>query len=427
MKRLIVIMVLAGIAASGFAAGQQESAGAGTGPVTLTLLEVPEQMWEGFKAVIAEWEKRTGNKMEVQILPNDQIYPVLISRINAGEAPDIYMSDGRALEFTLPPGSMARLNERPFFSAIPDATKELLVTSDGSLPYIPLVPLNAAGVAYNKKIYRDAGVSEPKNRKEFIAVCEKIKQAGVAPLNYQGASGHAWGVGFWFMPIAAYYDKYFAPKDYWDQMNTNKRKFSDNQFYVSGLQQLVEYVDKGFVNKDPLSTTFDNTKDNMAYGKVAMTVAAEWIYGPVMERTPDFEMGFYPLPVEDDREGIMASFIGTGISVWNGSKKKEVALQFMDFLCTKEMQELFYTLTPGTPIFPSAKVKLTPIGESITRYSERGLASPRWQMYDKLYLHTEFTKLMQDLVNKQKSPKQVMEAYDRARVMAGQQKNLPGF
>jgi raffinose/stachyose/melibiose transport system substrate-binding protein len=425
MKRYIVLLLLLVIAVFGFTEGQQEP-GKKEG-VTLTLLEVPEQMWDGFKAVIEEWEKRTGNKMEVQILPNDQIYPVLISRINAGQGPDIYMSDGRALEFTLPPGSMAALNGRPFFDEIPDATKALLLTSDGKLPYIPLVPINAAGIAYNMKIYRELGLSVPENRREFITVCQKIKGTGVAPLNYQAASGHAWGMGFWFMPIAAFYDKYYASEGYWDKMNTNQVTFGENDFYETGLEQLVEYIDMGFVNKDPLSTTFDVTKDNIAYGKTAMGLVAEWIYGPVMERTPDFEMGFFPLPVEDNREGVLASFIGTGISVWSGSKNKETALEFMDFLCTKEMQEKFYTLTPGTPIFPYAKVKLTPIGEAITEYSQKGLASPRWQMYDKLYLHTEFTKLMQDLVNKQKTPGEIMEAYDRARVRAGQQKNLEGF
>ena len=112
-------------------------------------------------------------------------------------------------------------------------------------------------------------------------------------------------MGFWFLPVAAFDDKYYAPDGYWDKMNTNKVKFADNKLYETGLEQLVEYLDRGFVNKDPLSTTFDVTKDNIAYGKAAMGLVAEWIYGPVMERTPDFEMGFFPMPIEDDRPGVL--------------------------------------------------------------------------------------------------------------------------
>ena len=94
-----------------------------------------------------------------------------------------------------------------------------------------------------------------------------------------------------------YYDKYSADPDHWEKLNTNKRKFADVDFYVKGLEQLLEYVELGYANEDLLETTFDMTKANFANGKVAMCLVAEWIVGAVNKINPDFEMGFFPLPI----------------------------------------------------------------------------------------------------------------------------------
>jgi len=391
------------------------------------MLIPPEMTYEGLKAVIADWETKTGNTIDVQNLSGDQLYFVLNSRISGGDGPDFFMSLGKSDEYTLDVSIIEPFNDRPWYKDIPDSVKKLMTYSDGTMPYIPTVPINAAGLAYNKKMFRDLGIDLPKNRKEFLAACETIKNAGVTPLNYQGAPGHEWGLGFWTHAGFSYYDKYYADADHWTKMNNNQKGFTDVPFYEKTLGQMVEYIDLGYVNEDWLSTTFDMTKERLANGEVAMAFVAEWIYGPVMTLNPDFEMGFFPLPVEDDKEGVLSGFIGGGLSVWKDSKNKEAALDFIDFLCTKEMQEKFYTITPGTPIFPYVDVPLTPVGEAIMKYSSEEKASPRFIVYDRIYLHADFNKLLQEMLSKVKTPKEFLAAYEKARDQAGQQKEMTGF
>jgi len=187
MKKITFVVIILLSATLMFAGGQGDTKAAEEkGPVTLQLMEVQEQMWDGFVAVIADWEAKTGNKIEVNLIPGNQIEQVLISRLNAKEAPDIFMSQGASFENLLPPGAVAPLNDRPFADRIPDSIKQMMYYSDGSIPYIPLVSLNGEGVAYNKKIFRDLGIAEPTNRIEFLAACETIKNAGIVPLIYQG-------------------------------------------------------------------------------------------------------------------------------------------------------------------------------------------------------------------------------------------------
>ena len=105
MKRTVLATAIILASVLAFGSGQDDVAA--DGPVTLQLMEVQEQMWDGFVAVIADWEAATGNKIEVTLIPGNQIEQVLISRINADEAPDIFMSQGASYENLLPPGSVA--------------------------------------------------------------------------------------------------------------------------------------------------------------------------------------------------------------------------------------------------------------------------------------------------------------------------------
>ncbi len=411
-----------------FSNGKQEQPVETVGPKTITMLSIPELMSaEGFKAVIAEWEERTGNRMEVQILPDDQVNQVLVQRLNAGEGPDIFETNGKGAEFYLPPNSVEPLNDRPWAEKIPVATLELMTYSDGTLPYVPLVPLNAAGIAYNKTIFADLGLTEPKNRLEFVSIMEKIKKAGLVALIFQGAPGASWNLRHWMDPTFAYYDKYLAAPDHWEKLNSNELKFSDVDFYVQGMQYLRDYIEEGYTNDDILSVNFTMTSSRLAKGEVVMACAAEWIVAPVMQINPDFEFGFFPLPVVDDKEGVLASFVGFGISVWKGSRNKATALDFIDFLCSKEMQELYYTITPGTPIFPYADVPSTPIGRAITEHVNRNNAAPRLMVNDKLFVQPVYDKLLQSLATGDSTPREILASYDAERQRAGQQRGVPGF
>jgi len=82
-KRLFVFILILLSAGLSFAAGDKEaSVQEPEGPVTITLLIQPEMMWDGFKAVIADWEEKTGNTIDVQNLGGDQLFLVLTSRVN---------------------------------------------------------------------------------------------------------------------------------------------------------------------------------------------------------------------------------------------------------------------------------------------------------------------------------------------------------
>jgi len=224
-----------------------------------------------------------------------------------------------------------------------------------------------------------------------------------------------------------YYDKYYAEDGHWDKLNTNKKKYSDVAFYEKGLTNLLEYIELGYVNENYMETTFDMTKSGFANGEFAMCLVAEWIVGAVAAINPDFEMGFFPLPMEDDKEGVIARFIGTGISVWNDSPNKDVALDFIDFLCSVESQTKFYTMTPGTPIFPDVKVPMTPVGEAIMAHAAKDNAMPRLLLRDKVFSDTPYKKALEEMFSFQITPKEFLETWDEARINIGQQRGLNGF
>ena len=45
------------------------------------------------------------------------------------------------------------------------------------------------GVMYNKDVFTKVGVQPPKNYADFLAICDKIKKAGITPIYEAGKTG----------------------------------------------------------------------------------------------------------------------------------------------------------------------------------------------------------------------------------------------
>jgi len=62
-------------------------------------------------------------------------------------------------------------------------------TVNGKIYGIPWGTYNAMGVLYNKDVFAKVGVQPPSNYVDFLAICEKIKKAGITPVYDAGKTG----------------------------------------------------------------------------------------------------------------------------------------------------------------------------------------------------------------------------------------------
>ncbi|WP_369235973.1 ABC transporter substrate-binding protein [Streptomyces sp. R21] len=208
--------------------GAKESAGTVTLPkLNGESLEVAA-VWTGaeqknFKAVLAEFEKRTGAKITF-VPAQDPIINFLGSKIAGGSPPDVAM---------LPqPGAIKQAVDKKWAKPLgPEALKELQknysqgwqdIGKVGGKQYgVYYKAANKSLIWYNAKVFENAGAKEPKTWKDLLSTAQSVYDSGVTPFSVPGADG--WPLTDWFENI---YLSQAGPEKY-DQLAQHKIKWTD--------------------------------------------------------------------------------------------------------------------------------------------------------------------------------------------------------
>ncbi|MEU8622861.1 ABC transporter substrate-binding protein [Streptomyces sp. NPDC048623] len=181
----------------------------------------PEQA--NFTKVLKEFEKRTG--ATVTFVPaQDPIVNFLGTKIAGGSPPDVAMlpqvgaiQQAAAQKWLKPLGPEAKAQLTANYSK----GWQDLGAVDGTSYGVYFKAANKSLVWYNTAAFEDAGVSEPKTWKDFLATAETISASGVAPVSVGGADG--WTLTDWFENI---YLSQAGPERY-DQLAKHTIKWTD--------------------------------------------------------------------------------------------------------------------------------------------------------------------------------------------------------
>lgn len=157
---------------------------------------------------------------------------------------------------------------------------------------------NANGVAYNKRVWRDAGINTaPTTPEEFLADLQKIKDKGEAIPLYTNFAD-SWCLVQWdsFIFGSATGDPEFRNK-----MPHMKDPFADRGdgtgpyavFYV-----MYEAVARGLVEDSPSSTDWESSKNRINKGEIATMVIGSWAVQQFKEAgdTPE-DVCYMPFPI----------------------------------------------------------------------------------------------------------------------------------
>lgn len=181
----------------------------------------PEQA--NFVKVLKEFEKRTG--ATVTFVPaQDPIVNFLGTKIAGGQPPDVAMipqvgAIKQAVEkkWAKPVGNEARAQLGQNYSQV----WQDLGRVDGTQYGVYFKAANKSLIWYNAKAFENAGASEPKTWKDFLATAETVSASGVTPVSVGGADG--WTLTDWFENI---YLSQAGPEKY-DQLAQHRIKWTD--------------------------------------------------------------------------------------------------------------------------------------------------------------------------------------------------------
>jgi raffinose/stachyose/melibiose transport system substrate-binding protein len=344
---LVALLIVLGTAAL-FASGAKEE--------KVTLQVVLNQTWNkpNFQPALKAYEAAHPNvTIDMQVIPDEQFTQLIKSRFATGEYPDVYLDNfGQIAQIYKIPDTLVDLSGEAWVKRLVSASG----VSDGGKVYgLPMVGVpSIEGVVYNKKVFQEVGVSVPKTWTEFLAVCDKIRKAGIDPVAITAKDN--WTVGMWVVEIVP-----LAVKDkanIWSDLNTGKVKFDAVPAFTEVFKKMKQVVDLGYANQDVFSATYDMGNDLVATGKAAMVVQGDWSANDMVKKYPDAQIGMFPIPIVDN--AVYTSGFTAAFTIPLKAKHVAAAKALLDYFATPEQVKTVATDWSYVPATTDVTVPLAP-------------------------------------------------------------------
>ncbi|MGT2783599.1 ABC transporter substrate-binding protein [Streptococcus pasteurianus] len=271
-------------------------------------------------------EKYPDIKVEVQTITD--YAGQMKTRMNSKEYGDVLMI----------PGDISPKDYENFFEPLGD-TEELsekyLGLNDRSYEGVQYgIPsqMNATGLVVNKKVFEDAGITEfPKTTEDFIAALKKIKEndSSIVPLYTNYAAG--WTLSNWNFTRPGV----SGDPDFTNEMTSDTSPFDEGDTMYTIYNTLYTVAKEGLIESDPTTSDWEQSKVDLANGKVAVMVLGSWAVPQIQKINEDnadnimFEA--FPVTASDGKQYMpIGGDYNYGINV--NSKHKKAARKFIDWM-----------------------------------------------------------------------------------------------
>jgi raffinose/stachyose/melibiose transport system substrate-binding protein len=297
-----------------------------------------------------------GVTIQVSAMQHEDMLTKLDAAFQSGDAPDVYMERGG--------GELADHVEAGLVKDLSAPAQDVISTLGGSVAgwqvdgktYALPFSLGVVGFWYNKALFTKAGIDKPPATvDELLATSDTLRKAGIDPISV--GAGDKWP--------AAHYWYYLALRQCPQQVLQDAVKTLDfsNPCFVSAGQELSKIVEADPFNKGFLSTPAQTGPTSasglLATGKVAMEMQGHWEPGVMQGLTADKkglgdDLGWFPFPSVTGGQGDPAAALGGG-DAWAVSKDApDVAVEFVKYLLSDEVQNGFAERDMGLPTNPAA-------------------------------------------------------------------------
>lgn len=315
------------------AAGTETSQAQATGE-TVTLSVATNAVGDQatvLQEIAEDFESQNPNVTVDFSAPGSDYENIMKVKMASNQMPDVFATHGWAVARY--GNYLADLSSESWASQVDSSIKSFITDSSGKLYVLPM-DMDKTGINYNVDILKKYNIDVPKTWDEFLAACETIKtesNGDITPIHVGG--GDAWTQGQYF--------DFFATPTFISGNTNYQSQFKDGTFDWTKFdvlpQGLLTMYQNGYLNKDYLTSKYDDSAKQMAEGKVAFT-----FYGPSFESTvladnPNVNIGMMPIPAINSGEDPV--FVGgekTTWGVWKDSPVIDIAKKFVSFYAEEE-------------------------------------------------------------------------------------------
>ena len=301
---------------------------------------------QNFKDAVAEWEEQTGNKVEDSSATSDETFKSrIITDFEAGSEPDVlFFFNGVDSNQFVEQGKVVSVDE--IREEYPDYASNMKDDLLGASPVDGVnysVPVNGywEGMFVNKEVLEAAGVEVPTEETtwdEFLADCEKIKEAGYTPI---AAS---------LQEIPHYWFEY-AIYNFQDPATHNTLPETvDDEYgkaWVDGLNDIKALYEAGYFPENTLTSTDAETFQLFTSDKAAFLIDGSWKIGGIAEAVDDIENftvvhipGKGSRKTTDEIGGLSMGYYVTR-KAWEDAEKKDAAVSFVSYMTSDDVVSRF--------------------------------------------------------------------------------------
>ncbi len=262
-------------------------------------------------------------EINLEMPSSDQYDSVLQARLTGDDAPDLYTIHSNNIRTYNEAGYLTDLSGEALAGRIFDNVKNT-VSIDGKLLALP-IESTAWGVLYNKDIFEACGLQVPDTLDDLKNVCQVLKEKGYTP--FLLAFQEQWVPQL--MTALTIGGKVSGELPDWLD-----RMYADNGSY-SEISDIFDAIDVIMQNgtERAMEEGSETGSADFANGKAAMYVQGTWASNTIMTTNPDFNMGVFALPVNNNPANTLVNLsTSTTLGVYPDSKNLDIALKFADYV-----------------------------------------------------------------------------------------------
>jgi len=217
--------------------------------------------------------------------------------------------------------------------------------------------LEFLGAYYNKNLFTQLGLSEPKTYDDLLAICQKAKDAGYVPISF--GDGPKWPAYHMFSMTT----NNLIGRDGLDKILYGNGRW-DSPEVIRAIQLFFVDMNKaGCFIPDSAAVSYDDANTLFYSGKALINLTGTWLISDVNTNVKDFEVGWFFFPAIDNKPTFPPAGLGSGYFVSAKTANPQAATQFLDYLFSEEaakvwMEEMGYI--PPIKV-DSSKFNLSPL------------------------------------------------------------------
>ena len=368
---------------------------------TITVMASQDWVYDAEMELGKQFEEETGIKVDYQIVPADQYYNMLMTKLNSGEGPDIFGGQSGSFDIVSQYNvekNAVDLSDQAWVDTYDEFAKEQ-TSVDGKVYGMTYYDVSTDYyVVYNKKIFEENGLEVPTTYAEFEEVCQTLLDNDIVPIYEPCADG--WHQTMWFTEIGGKYEE-LVPGIV-DDLNNNKIKFADVPELKEALDQLNDMAQKGYFGDNYLSDEYTDLLMNLGSGEYAMALEKPGQISAIAEASDgkytEDDFGMFVIPLMDN-DVYPQHPCGPSRFVYSGSEHQEEAKQYLEYIASADSVQYMIDNCDKIENLPF-DVGQTPSYSEETQTFLDAAEKEGTVFQDSIkYLNPQWTELTQDIVS----------------------------